>query len=137
MGYDVAVTRATKDGGIDVLVADREKGRLMRTLIQCKRYRTNVGVTAIRELLGVVTQQQANKGALISTSDFTRTAKREASLNTLLELISFKELNILLNKYLGSNWPTFLTYHIRNSQRRIKTRGATAAPGAEGAFEQV
>ena len=44
-------------------------------LIECKRYRENVGVSVARELHGVVQAERANKGIIVTTAGFSQPAK--------------------------------------------------------------
>jgi restriction system protein len=119
IGFSVSVTQTTYDGGIDVVAKNTERARATRILIQCKRHTANVPVTAVRELMGIVSSQRANKGILVATSDFTAQAKKEARSTSMIEVVSFKDLNILMNEHFGSKWPTFVTYHIRNMQHKL------------------
>lgn len=123
MGYRVSVTKATRDGGIDVVARNTEHGKTEFLLIQCKRYETNVPVSAVRELLGVVSKLQANKGIVISTSSFTSQAKKEARETSRTELIGFAELNVLLNQHMGTRWPDRMSYCIRDIQHRLSAKG--------------
>ncbi len=74
-GWNAAVTSRTKDGGFDILALDN--GVLKnKYLIECKRYRKKpVGVQLVRSLHGVVEEEQATKGILVSTSGFTKPAQ--------------------------------------------------------------
>jgi restriction system protein len=78
MGYDVMVTTASHDGGVDVEAKRSDPGGRALVLIQCKRYRDIVRVPAVRELMGVVVRRHANKGVLVATCGFTSPARREA-----------------------------------------------------------
>ncbi len=96
MGYNTSVTVRSNDGGIDV-IAELEGNRV---LIQCKRFKdSSVGVHAVRELYGVVTAENAKKGIIICTSDFTSDARRFAA-RIPIELIDGKTLEGLVRRYL-------------------------------------
>jgi restriction system protein len=77
-GYEVQLTRASRDGGIDIY-ASRTEANGLRGLyfVQCKRQslRNKVGVQPVRELYGVVCARNATGGIVITTSFFTSTAK--------------------------------------------------------------
>jgi restriction system protein len=122
MGYDVEVTQATVDGGIDVIAKSTKRGKAEFVLIQCKRYVPNVTVSAVRELMGVVSRMQANKGMLISTSEFTRPARKEALSTPMIEVLGFRELNLLMNEYFGPRWPSAVTHRLRDMQRRLSAK---------------
>ena len=116
MGYDVAVTQASRDGGVDVEAGRKDPGGRALILVQCKRYESVIRVPAIRELMGVVARRQANKGVLIATCGFTSPARQEASENVMIELIDFPALNRLLNQHFGAKWPDYISYEIRQLQ---------------------
>ncbi|MEX2605799.1 MAG: restriction endonuclease [Kiritimatiellia bacterium] len=60
------------DGGVDLILQNR-KGK---TLVQCKRWRTQrVGVDKVRELYGVVMAENAAAGILVTTGTFTHDAE--------------------------------------------------------------
>jgi cold shock CspA family protein/HJR/Mrr/RecB family endonuclease len=70
------------DGGIDILAMKSDIGSLqLRIAIQCKRYaRKNlVSAEPIRSLAGVLDRFHAHAGAIVTTSDFTKPAIKEAA----------------------------------------------------------
>jgi restriction system protein len=116
MGYEVKVTQASRDGGLDVEALRVDPGDRAQLLIQCKRYEKSVGVAEVRQLMGVVARRQANKGVLIATCGFTKPAYQEAAENSMIELVSYGELNKLLNRHFGSRWPNQISSEIRSIQ---------------------
>ena len=87
-GYAVMETAGGADGGID-LVARRD-GEVL--LVQCKQWRTrDVGVSVVRELLGVVAAKSASKGAVATVGRFTEEARRFAN-QTPIELLDGEAL---------------------------------------------
>lgn len=70
VGGEVKVTRASRDGGVDAVVFDPDPLRGGKTVIQAKRYTNPVGVSAVRDLYGTVLNEGANKGILVTTSDY-------------------------------------------------------------------
>lgn len=124
MGYGVIVTQASRDGGVDVEARRNDPGGRGLVLIQCKRYEDVVRVHAVRELMGVVARRQANKGVLVATCGFTRSARQEATANAMIELIDFSSLNRLLNQYFGAKWPEHISYDIRTLQMESMKKGA-------------
>lgn len=90
------MTRATGDGGIDI-VAHLDKPIVGgRYLIQCKRFTGPVGAPIVREFYGAVqADRMAVKGILITTSGFTDQA-REFAENLPIELVDRSRLDILL-----------------------------------------
>lgn len=94
MEFEVEVTQYSNDGGID-LIATYEKPIFSgKYIIQCKRWASPVGQPEVRDLYGVVMDQRANKGILITTSDFSAQAYDFAKGKNI-ELINGKVLNTL------------------------------------------
>lgn len=93
LGWNVQVTKASSDGGIDIFGKDdREKS----TAIQCKRWKARVGVTAVRELRGVGVGEY-DRLVVIGTGGFTKEAKSFAA-SCEVELWDSIRLQTLLNK---------------------------------------
>jgi len=80
------------DGGIDLeLARDRE-----RVIVQCKHWlNRQVPVERVRELLGVVTAEGADRGILVATSGFTTNALRFAA-GKPLQLVDVEALAKLI-----------------------------------------
>ena len=75
-GFQVQKTNYSHDGGIDLIAIYDKPIFSGKYIIQCKKYEdTLVGQPAIRDLYGVVMSENANKGILITTSDFTQEAR--------------------------------------------------------------
>jgi restriction system protein len=100
MGYKVELTSKSGDYGIDV-IARYEQDVIA---IQTKKYNqgNNVGNRDVQRLLGAMQLStiKANKGILITTSDFTVQAKEQAK-GTAVELWNGEYFNKTLLKYLG------------------------------------
>lgn len=69
-GGEVKVTQASRDGGVDAIAFDPDPIRGGKIVIQAKRYTNTVGVGAVRDLYGTVMNEGANKGILVTTSDY-------------------------------------------------------------------
>jgi hypothetical protein len=76
-GYDVEVTKRTRDGGLDIRACKKSDVGTLLTMTQCKRYAPHrkVTVEAVRQLYGVVESDKATNGLIITTSTFTSPAK--------------------------------------------------------------
>ncbi|MFG6378312.1 MAG: restriction endonuclease [Lachnospiraceae bacterium] len=74
MGFETKTTKASGDGGIDLIAYNRQPLLLGKYIIQCKRYTGSVGEPIIRDLYGVVMSERANKGILMTTGTFTKSA---------------------------------------------------------------
>lgn len=69
-GGEVKITQASRDGGVDAVAFDPDPIRGGKIVIQAKRYTNTVGVAAVRDLYGTVLNEGANKGILVTTSDY-------------------------------------------------------------------
>jgi HJR/Mrr/RecB family endonuclease len=87
-GYAVEETKATGDQGVDLLLPDFEGKRIA---VQLKRYTGPVGNAAVQATFAGMAHYQANKGWIITTSTFTKSA-RELARSTSVRLIDGKEL---------------------------------------------
>jgi restriction system protein len=70
LGYETKLTRSHKDGGVDAVVFDTRPVSGGKLVIQAKRYRHAVGVSAVRDLYGTMVHEGANKGILVTTSGY-------------------------------------------------------------------
>jgi restriction system protein len=102
-GGEVKVTRASRDGGIDAVVFDPDPIRGGKIVIQAKRYTNTVGVAAVRDLYGTVINEGANKGILVTTSDYGPDAY-EFIKGKPLVLLSGSNLLHLLEKHGHKAW---------------------------------
>lgn len=98
MGFEAEITKASGDGGIDIIAHSKEHITGGKYIIQCKDWSKPVGEPPVRDLYGVVTAENANKGILITTSTFTSPAINFAA-GKPLELIDGTKFNQLLAKY--------------------------------------
>lgn len=98
MRFSVETTKASGDGGIDLIAYNYEPVLSGKYIIQCKRYSGIVGEPIIRDLYGVITSERANKGILITTGYFTKSAIAFAE-GKPIELIDGKQLDTLLKRH--------------------------------------
>jgi len=90
-GVDVRVTRASRDYGVDVVVFDPDPLTGGKIIVQAKRYRGTVGVSAVRELYGTMINEGAGKGILVTTS-YCGAGSHEFVKDTPLTLIEGPQL---------------------------------------------
>ena len=94
LGFEVELTRQTRDGGKDIIAISRRPFGL-RFLIECKRPNPGnpVRVAAVRELLFVKGKENATKGILVTTTRFTADARILAEQHLWeLELRAFDDV---------------------------------------------
>jgi len=75
MGYLVKPTRTTGDEGVDLFLT---KGN-WTAIVQCKRYKGDVGQPVIRDLYGALLHNRANEAYLITTGKFSLPAQKWAA----------------------------------------------------------
>ena len=96
MGFNVSQTGYSHDGGIDLLAVYEKPIFSGKYIIQCKNYTGLVGQPEVRDLFGVVMSENANKGILITPSDYTEQAYMFAQ-NKNIELINGTVLHKLIS----------------------------------------
>lgn len=98
MGFTTQTTKASGDGGIDLIAYNHQPLLSGKYIIQCKRYAGSVGEPIIRDLYGVIMSERANKGILMTTGHFTKSAISFAE-GKPIELIDGVKLKELLTQY--------------------------------------
>jgi len=64
MGLESKLTRSSRDGGVDVVTFDKRPVLGGKVVIQAKRYRHTVGVSAVRDLFGTMMNEGPTKASL-------------------------------------------------------------------------
>lgn len=86
-GYEVHLTKRTRDGGYDVLALTKVGGIPFKILSECKRHKKTIGIEIIRSFCDVVNYEKANKGLIFTTSYFSKPAIiRQSEMGTILDL---------------------------------------------------
>ncbi len=97
MGLDTRQTRPSRDGGVDCVAFDPRPVFGGKVVIQAKRYRHAVGVSAVRDLFGTMMNEGANKGILVTTSGYGPDAF-DFAIDKPIELIDGGGLLFLLQE---------------------------------------
>jgi len=100
MGLETRLTQASRDGGVDCVAFDPRPIFGGKVVIQAKRYKGTVGVSAVRDLYGTVHNEGASKGILVTTSGYG-SASFEFANGKPLELLAGSNLLFLLSEYAG------------------------------------
>ena len=98
MGLETRQTQASRDGGVDCVAYDPRPIFGGKVVIQAKRYKNTVGVSAVRDLFGTLQNEGASKGILITTSGFGK-ASFEFADGKPIELLSGSNLLYLLAEH--------------------------------------
>lgn len=99
MGLDTHQTQASRDGGVDAVAYDERPVVGGKVVIQAKRYKNTVGVSAVRDLYGTLMNEGASKGILVSTSGYGG-ASFDFARNKPIELVDGGNLLYLLAEHL-------------------------------------
>lgn len=128
MGYDYEVTRASKDGGVDVIAYSKSKGKRQRYLIQCK-HTASVGVDPVNQILAIVERRRATQAVVLTSGRFTRGALAIQAEEDRVELVDGDNLIERLNEHVGPEWYTRVEHILAGIASRIDeaNRNATAS----------
>lgn len=91
-GYQVKVTKGSGDGGIDILLSKSGK----KSVVQCKRYKTKVSPSAVRDLYGVMVSGKYFSGYLVCPSGFSEKTFQFAK-GKKIGLIGLKRIMQMVN----------------------------------------
>lgn len=79
LGFSVKITKETRDGGRDI-IATKSDPIPYTLIVECKHWgeQHKVDVSVIRSLYGVQTAEQANQSIVVTSSKFTKDARKFA-----------------------------------------------------------
>ncbi len=100
MGLETRLTRPSRDGGVDCVAWDMRPILGGKVVIQAKRHKNTVGVSAVRDLYGTMQNERATKGILVATSGYG-TASYDFAGDKPMELLDGANLLSLLKEYAG------------------------------------
>lgn len=72
LGFKATVTKASGDGGIDIIAYDEND---IKIIIQCKAHKKPIGPAAVRDLYGVLVASDSHYAMLVSVYGFTQGVK--------------------------------------------------------------
>ena len=77
MGHEVSLTKATRDGGKDILASMKTDIGEILCLVDTKKYRRDrkIGVGMVRTLYGTLADYQATSAMLVTTSSYSPDAR--------------------------------------------------------------
>ena len=100
MGLEARQTRPSRDGGVDCVAWDPRPIFGGKVVIQAKRYKNTVGVSAVRDLFGTLQNEGASKGILVTTSGYGQ-ASFDFAQGKPIELLDGANLLYLLAEHAG------------------------------------
>lgn len=89
-GWDVAVTKASGDQGVDLIA----RLKSFKAVVQCKRYAGSVGNAAVQEVLAAKAFEDGTHAVVVSNAPFTAAARALANKTGVL-LLSHLQLDEL------------------------------------------
>ena len=103
LGYKVELTKATRDGGKDIIIRKPEILGDFVYYVECKKYaaKRHIGVGIVRNLVGTVNTDCVNGGILATTSYFTHNAKKfitDNKYNYQIQMHDYDVIRNMLNK---------------------------------------
>lgn len=91
-GFEVHLTKQTRDGGKDIIALYNKLGISTKYIIECKRYTNKpIGIELVQRLAGVRHALSANKAILATTSRFTSPAMEWAKQEVNLWSLDLKD----------------------------------------------
>jgi len=100
IGLDTRQTRPSRDGGVDCVAYNTDPILGGKVVIQAKRYKHTVGVSAVRDLYGTLQNEGASKGILVTTSQYGK-ASYDFAQGKPIELFDGANLLYLLETHAG------------------------------------
>lgn len=101
-GFEIELTKATRDGGRDIIARIKNSVTSFLTYVECKRYAPDnkIGVELIRSVTGVLYLDKPAKSIIVTTGFFTKDAKEVAKkIENQLELKDFNDIKHWLERY--------------------------------------
>lgn len=74
-GYRVELRGGSGDHGVDLVVTNRQR---RKAIVQCKRYRNQIGPDVVRELYGTLIHEKASHAFLVTTASISQSAQEWA-----------------------------------------------------------
>ncbi|HUS91824.1 MAG TPA: restriction endonuclease [Phycisphaerae bacterium] len=103
-GYETHLGPGTGDGGVDLRLLRRSDIGDLLVLVQAKRYAPEypIKLQPVQALYGAVMEEDANKGILVTTSEFQPAAKKFAEKHSYrIHLADIHEIKTWLRQYTG------------------------------------
>jgi len=94
LGYDVMVTKRSRDEGVDLMLVKESK----KEIAQCKNWSKPVGSKVAREFYGTLLHMKADKGYIVTSSYFSLPCKKFV-IGKPIQLIEGHELIEYLKDY--------------------------------------
>lgn len=99
LGYNVELTRTTRDGGKDIILRKPDVLGDMVYYVECKRYKekNKVGLDVVQRLTGIIETDKVNGGIIATTSYLSSIAEKWIITNNLNYRIQMHDFNTIQN----------------------------------------
>lgn len=125
IGYETVWTKATRDGGKDVIASKKNLFGDEYIYIECKKYnKSELGIETVRTFAYTVLNDKVHKGIIFCTGHIPETLYNYAQR---IEIINFDKLIELLNSYWGE-WFDRVGLEVYN-ERKKEIEDMTSAKG--------
>lgn len=104
IGYNVTLTKATRDGGKDVIAEINENERHEKVYAECKLYKTTELKKETVRALGYVMLTEGATRATVFTTGYASNEIKE--MDTRIQIFDLEQMIILLNAFWGEKWYT-------------------------------
>lgn len=103
LGYKVELTKATRDGGKDLIIRKPEALGDFIYYVECKKYapKNHVGIGIVKNLVATINTDKVNGGILATTSYFSKDTKKfieENKYGYQIKMHDFDTIRNLLNE---------------------------------------
>ncbi|WP_341280732.1 restriction endonuclease [Paenibacillus sp. FSL H8-0537] len=116
VGYETEWTKATRDGGKDIIANIERIDGGEQVYVECKLYKTTkLKLETVRAFRDVIMDKKVNRGVIFCTGYVNDNLKK---FDKRIQIWSYEDINILLNAHLGSDWAERLDILIENKRRK-------------------
>lgn len=103
LGYKIELTKATRDGGKDIILRKPDILGDFIYYVECKKYASDnpIGVGIVREFSSVINWDKVNGGIIATTSYFAKDAKKlilDYNLGFQIQMHDYGKIQELLNR---------------------------------------
>lgn len=120
LGYSTVLTPATRDGGKDVIARIERADGYEEIYVECKKYdTTKLSKDTVRALGYTIQDNKATRGVIFCTGYASEELQK---VDKRIQIWTIKDINFLLNAYLGADWVKRLPILLDNQRRKYEKK---------------
>lgn len=120
LGYSTVLTPATRDGGKDVIARIERADGCEEIYVECKKYdTTKLSKDTVRALGYTIQDNKATRGVIFCTGYASEELQK---VDKRIQIWTIKDINFLLNAYLGADWVKRLPILLDNQRRKYEKK---------------